>query len=187
MRRLLLAVLASLATALPATAQTSEFKGVPALSRDLANRLAPAGMTFDLDWYMPAPGLDYLLGRWSSFGSEHAFHNGVPNPLSMAVYHATLSRFATALGEWCSVPPLTFENRFAGALWMLCRWPAKEARSDAVLISFWAGLMGYGAPESEYQAWRAFFLEAYRDKPARETVSAMALAIMLNPHFLLHR
>jgi hypothetical protein len=186
-RRLALTLVMLLASALPATAQTAEFKGMPTLSRELAPRLAPAGMTFDLDWYLPAPGLDYLLGKWSSFGSEHAFRNGVPNALNMTVYHATLSRFSTALGDWCKAPPLTFENRFAGTLWALCRWPAQEAQNDTVLLSFWVGLMGYGAPESEYQAWRAFFLDTYRDKPARETVSAMALAIFLNPHFLLHR
>ena len=46
--------------------------------------------------------------------------------------------------------------------------------------------MGFSAPREEYLAWRDFFLNSsYRDKPAREAVPAMALSIMLNPHFLL--
>jgi hypothetical protein len=54
------------------------------------------------------------------------------------------------------------------------------------MLAFWLAIMGYSAPEEEYQAWRTFFLSsAYKDKPAGETVSAMSLAILMNPFLLL--
>jgi hypothetical protein len=70
----------------------------------------------------------------------------------------------------------------------MCTWPQADAKDEAVMLPFWVSLMGYSAPREEYEAWRKFFLtSSYANKPARETISAMALAITLNPYFLLHR
>lgn len=184
---LLLAVTLAAAAA-PAFGQSAAFKGMPSLSRELSSRIAPRDMPLELDWFLPAPGLDYLVGRWSSFGSEHSFHNGSPNALSMVIWHVTLSNFAAQLGNWCTRPPLTFEGHFAATMGKLCSWPAADAKNEDTMLSFWVAMMGFAAPREEYVAWRDFFLaSSYRDKPGRETVAAMALAITMNPYFLLHR
>jgi hypothetical protein len=86
--------------AAPALAQAAEFKGMPRVSRELQDRIAPPDMAFDLDWFLPAPGLDSLLGKWSSFGSEHTFRNGQQNSLNMMIWHVTLSNIAQTLGRW---------------------------------------------------------------------------------------
>ena len=174
--------------AAPAQAQSAQFKGIAAVSRELSARIAAPGLAVELDWFLPAPGLGDLLGAWSIFGSEHTFQNGTPNTLNMVIYHVTLTNFARTLGQWCRTPPLAFEDRFAATLGRLCKWPAPEAKDDATLQAFWLALMGFAAPREEYEAWRTFFLtSSYRDRPARETVPAMALALTLNPFFLLHR
>jgi hypothetical protein len=174
--------------AAPASAQSAQFKGEPALTRELAGRLTSGKLAFELDWFVPAPGLDELLGTWSSFGSEHSFQNGKPNALNMVIWHATLSNLAQSLGHWCNGPWIMFDERFATSLSRLCAWPGPMAKDESVLETFWTTLMGYAAPREEYIAWRDFFLtSSYRDKPARETIPAMALAILLNPHLLLNR
>ena len=172
----------------PAAAQSAQFKGVAALSRELSARIAAPGLSVELDWFLPAAGLNDLLGAWSVFGSEHTFQNGTPNALNMVAYHVTLTNFANVLGQWCQSPPLRFDDRFAATLGRLCTWPAAAAKDDATLQAFWLALMGFAAPREEYEAWRSFFLtSSYRDRPAREVVPAMALALTLNPFFLLHR
>ena len=54
-------------------------------------------------------------------------------------------------------------------------------------MEYWLSIMGYNAPEAEYVAWRDYFLASYQGRPAAETVSAMTLAITMNPYFLLHK
>lgn len=166
---------------------SSQFKGLAAASRELSGRIAAKDAPFELASFLPAKDLDALLGSWANFGSEHSFRNGVPNSLNMVIWHATLSRFAAAIGDSCAGPRLAFHPRFQATLRKVCAWPAEEARSDAVLEEFWLALMGYGAPEAEFAAWRDFFRAAYVGKPAAETVAAMTLAITMNPHFLLHQ
>jgi len=173
--------------AAPAAAQTSQFKGLAAVSRELSTRIAPKHAPLELDRFLPAEDLDVLLGSWTGFGGEHNFKNGVPNSLNMVIWHATLSRFAAAMGESCATPRMEFHPRFGATLQKVCAWPAPKAQSEATLTAFWLALMGYGAPEAEYVAWRDFFRAAYAGKPAAETVAAMTLAIAMNPHFLLHK
>jgi hypothetical protein len=50
---------------------------------------------------------------------------------------------------------------------------------------FWLYLLGYSAAAPEYVAWRDFILREYDGKPARETIEAMTLSLMLNPYFLM--
>jgi hypothetical protein len=166
---------------------SSQFKGLAAASRELSSRIAPKEVPIDLRQFLPAEDLDVLLGSWANFGSEHSFRNGVPNSLNMVIWHATLSRFAAAIGESCARPRLALHPRFGATLAKVCAWPAAGAQSDATLEEFWLALMGYGAPETEYAAWRDFFRASYAGKPAAETVAAMTLAITMNPHFLLHQ
>jgi len=189
MRRFLAIVLVLAFSAAGAEAEvlTSQFKGLAAASRELSSRIAPKEAPLELAHFLPAQDLEALLGSWAGFGSEHNFRNGVPNALNMMIWHATLSRFAAAVGESCARPRLAFHPRFLATLKKLCAWPAAEAKSEAALEEFWLAVMGYNAPESEYRAWREFFLAAYAGKPASETVAAMTLAITMNPHFLLHK
>lgn len=166
---------------------SSQFKGLAAASRELSSRIAAEGAPIELDSFLPAKDLDSLLGSWANFGSEHSFRNGVPNSLNMVIWHATLSRFAAAVGDSCAGPRLSFHPRFRATLRRVCAWPADEAKSDDALLAFWLALMGHGAPEAEFAAWRDFFRASYSGKPAAETVAAMTLAITMNPHFLLHQ
>jgi hypothetical protein len=183
----LLAGVALCAAVADGAAQTSRFKGWAAISKELSTRIAPKGEMLDLDRFLPADDMEDLLGRWSTFGSEHAFQNGLPNAISIAIWHATLSNFATSVGASCSAPQLEFHAKFAQTLKDLCSWPAAGAKADALLMDYWLAIMGYNAPEPEYVAWRDHFLASYKDRPAAETITAMTLAITMNPYFLLHK
>lgn len=189
MRRLLAAalLLGLAAGAARAEVPGAQFKGLAAASRELSSRIAPREAPIELSDFLPAEDLDALLGSWAGFGSEHQFRNGVPNALNTVIWHATLSRFAAAMGESCAKSRLAFHPRFQATLRRVCAWPAEEARAEAALRDFWLATMGYGAPEAEYAAWRDFIRAAYAGKPAAEAVAAMTLAITLNPHFLLHQ
>jgi hypothetical protein len=178
-------LLAGLALAAPAAAQTAQFKGLAAVTRELSSRIAPPNEPIDLYRFLPADGLETVLGTWSNFGSEHNFRNGSPNALNMVVWHVTLSRFAAALGESCTTPRLALEPHFRRTMAALCAWPTAPAQAEPVMQAFWLGIMGYGAPRREYVAWRDFFRAEYGARPAAETIRAMTLAITLNPYFLL--
>jgi len=182
------AILAAMvAASTPAEAQNAQFKGWAAVSRELSTRLASPGASLNLHQFMPADDLDDLLGTWNRFGDEHTFQNGSPNSLSMVIWRVALSGFAKSVAGSCGQPRLTFHQRFLTTLRTLCRWPAAAAKADAVLLEFWLSVMGHNAPHTEYLAWREFFLTAYANRPAAETIDAMTLAITMNPHFLLHR
>ncbi len=168
-------------------AQNSQFKGWAAVSRELSTRLAPPGIALNLYQFVPADDLDDLLGTWYRFGDEHTFQNGSPNSVSMVIWRVALSGFAKSVAGSCQTPQLEFHQQFMKTLLTLCRWPAAEAKADAVMLDFWFSVMGYNAPESEYVAWRNFFLTSYAKRPAAETIDAMTLAITMNPYFLLHR
>jgi hypothetical protein len=189
MRRALLWILAlSLGLGAPAAqAQTSQFKGWIAVSRELSTRLAPPGVSLDLYQFIPADDLDDLLGTWYRFGDEHTFQNGAPNSVSMVIWRIVLSGLAKSLADSCVSPRYPFNQRFASTLQALCTWPAPAAKTDAVMLDFWLSVMGYDAPQTEFTAWRDFVRQSYGDRPAAETIEAMTLAISMNPYFLLHR
>jgi hypothetical protein len=185
---LLVGLLGAIALPCAAHAQSSQFKGWPAVAHELSTRLAPPGQELALDQFIPAEGLNELLGTWDSFGGEHNFTNGSPNAVNMVIWRVVLSGFARGVAESCETPRLAFQTRFLGTLKRLCGWPNPDAKSEGVMQDFWFGVMGYNAPETEYRAWRDFFLtSSYRDSSARETIDAMTLAITMNPYFLLHR
>ena len=170
-----------------ALAQSSQFKGWAAMSRELSTRIAPKDQPLDLDEFLPSESMDDLLGTWTTFGTEHRFRNGVPNALNMTIWHVALSGFAKAVGQSCTTPRLAFHPRFIATLQKLCAWPATESRDERVLLEFWTSVMGYNGGEDEYVAWRDFFLREYVKQPAAETIAAMTFAITMNPSFLLHR
>ena len=174
--------------AAPVSAQTSRFKGWAAISKELSTRIAAPGENLDLDRFIPAEDMEDFLGTWTTFGTEHSFQNGLPNPVSMAIWHVTLSGFAKSVGGSCETPQLEFHPRFLALLKKLCAWPAPEAQTETVLLDFWWSIMGHNAPQQEYLAWRDFLLgPSYRRRPAAETIAAMTLTITMNPYFLLHK
>jgi hypothetical protein len=171
----------------PALSAGAQFKGINALSKELSARIAPEEAPIELDLFMPADGLDQLTGTWSTFGAEHTFQNGQPNAVNMVLLRLAFSRFADSVANSCKTPQLIFNEPFFDTLEALCTWPSGEAQSEDVMVEFWLAMMGYNAPKSEYEAWRDFVRKTYARNKPQEAVSAMTLAIMLNPHFLLQR
>jgi hypothetical protein len=171
----------------PSQAQTSQFKGLAAIARELSTRIAPKDEPLDLEQFIPAEQMESLLGTWSTFGAEHSFQNGVPNTVNVVIWHVTLTRFAASIGASCAEPRHIFHPRFAATLRRICTWPSAEAKSEEVLSEFWWSVMGHNAPKQEYEAWRDFFLGSYAATPAAETIADMTLAIAMNPYFLLHK
>jgi hypothetical protein len=187
MIRWLMAVAACVALAGPAGAAGARLKGLSALSKELSARIAPEDGPIELDRYMPADGLDDLVGTWSGFGTEHKFQNGIPNAVNMVLMRLTFSGFAQSLAKSCASPQLLLNERFYDTLETLCTWPSQEAKSDAVLTDFWLALAGYNAPQEEYQIWRDFIVGTYGEKKAPEAIEAMTLALMMNPYVLLEQ
>jgi len=171
---------------LPAFAQHSEFKGWAAIKRELTARLAPQRAELELDKFIPAEGLESLMGTWVNYGAEHLFRNGTPNPVNMLLWHVTLSGFSNSMGKSCARDQFGFHPQFKQVLNRICAWPQADAKSEAAMVDFWLSVMGYNAPESEYLLWRDFFLQSsYKSKAAAEVVEAMTLAITMNPYFQL--
>ncbi|MGE0004279.1 MAG: hypothetical protein AB7S92_01700 [Parvibaculaceae bacterium] len=187
MRRFALAMLVLILTGASVRAQDPQLKGLAALSRELSARIAPRDDPLELDIFIPADGLDDLAGTWSTFGTQHKFQNGTPNPVNMVIMQAALSGFAASLGESCATPQLSFHPQFLEILRNLCKWPAASAKADAVMRGFWVSIMGYDAPMQEYDAWRSFMRREYGERPAAETIEAMTLAITMNPYFLMDK
>lgn len=186
MTRWLMICLACIGLAQPVEA-AARLKGLAALSKELSARIAPEDGPIELDRYMPADGLDDLVGTWSGFGSEHKFRNGMPNAVNMVLLRLVFSGFARSLAKSCDSPQLLLNERFYNALEALCAWPDPEAKSDAVMTNFWLGLAGYDAPQEEYGIWRDFVRRTYGEKSAQEAIESMTLALMLNPYFLLEK
>jgi hypothetical protein len=186
MRRLLVVFLLALTLA-PSVADAARLKGLTALSMELSARIAPEDGPVELDRYMPADGLDDLVGTWSAFGTEHTFQNGLPNAVNMVLMRLTLSRFSQALARTSANPQRLLNETFYDTLEALCTWPSAEAKSEQVMMAFWLAMMGYNAPQEEYSIWRDFVLATYERKKAQEAIEAMTLALLMNPYFLLEQ
>ena len=164
----LVAGVALCAMAADGAAQTSRFKGWATISKELSTRIAPKGETLELDRFLPADDMEDLLGSWSTFGSEHAFQNGLPNSVSIAIWHATpvelRQEHRRVLPPAAVRVPCQVRRRL---LQKLCTWPAAGAKTDALLMDYWLSIMGYNAPEAEYVAWRDYFLASYQGPAGR--------------------
>lgn len=187
MMRWLILFTACVALAGPAGAVGARLKGLTALSKELSARIAPEDSPIELDRFMPADGLDDLVGTWSAFGTEHKFQNGSPNAVNMVLMRLTFSGFAQSLAKSCTSPQLLLNERFYDTLEALCTWPSQEAKSDAVLTAFWLSMAGYNAPQEEFQIWRDFIISTYGEKKAPEAIEAMTLALLMNPYVLLEQ
>jgi hypothetical protein len=173
----------------PATATPPQFKGLDALSSEISARIAATGTRIELADFLPADGLDDLMGTWKASSGQHHFHNGSPGPINIVLFSTVMSEFAERIGSGCvGQSELLFNAEFAKLLQDVCDWPIDDDRSDAALGAFWGALMGYNAPRTEYEAWRAFALGPdLAGAPAPEAVEAITLSIALNPWFLLQQ
>jgi hypothetical protein len=187
MMRWIILFAACVALAGPAGAAGSRLKGLSALSKELSARIAPEDGPIELDRFMPADGLDDLVGTWAAFGTEHKFQNGMPNAVNMVLMRLTFSGFAQSLAKSCASPQMLLNDGFYDTLETLCTWPSQDAKSDAVLTAFWLALAGYNAPQEEFQVWRDFIIGTYGEKKAPEAIEAMTLALLMNPYVLLEQ
>ena len=171
----------------------AQFRGWTVIGEDLSTRL---GVRLNMDRYLPAEGLDQLMGTWGASGSHNSFLNGLPNSLNILIWQTALRSLARDLAANCKPrgQGLAVSAAFRATLQSLCRWPAPTAKDPVLLEKFWRSLMGGYVPPpdvaTELNAWMAFFLNAssFKDKTdAAEVVEAMTLAILMNPYFLLYR
>lgn len=172
-------------SALTSGAQAARMKGLSVISQELSSRIATPDMPIDLTDFMPGEGLETLAGSWLPQGTEYSFQNGDPNAVNMVLIRLTFFRFAQSLAKSCETAHFPLNDNFYDTLEALCAWPSPEAQKDGVMQDFWLYLMGYDAAETEYTAWRDFIRRDYGGKPARESIEAMTLSLMLNPYFLL--
>jgi hypothetical protein len=169
-----------------ASAQHLEFKGWAETTRELSTRMTVAGEDLPFYSYLPAEGMEGLMGTWENYGSVHRFRNGTPNPMNMMLWYYTLSSFSQTLAASCKTKTVELNARFQKALNRICAWPVADAKSDDAMLDFWFGVMGYNAPEEEFVLWRDFFrTSSYQSKTGPVVVEAMTLAIVMNPYFLL--
>ena len=167
--------------------QAAQYKGAQAASQEITDRLMATGARFSLATYVPEAQLLTMLGTWVGFQTERVFQYGLPNPASALVWYFGCTDFAQTIGNACVNPnAIKLNQQFKGILARTCRWPEADAKSDDAMMDFWFAMMGYEAPESEFEAWRDFFhSSSYKDRSGEETVRAMSLAILMNPYFLL--
>jgi hypothetical protein len=171
-----------------AWAQESQLKGFRKISLELSNRIAPRNQVLPLMQFVPAPGIEALLGTWLTFANVHAYHNGNPNPVNMVIWNVIASQFAESLGQSCIQPKMPFNPEFLKSLNALCAWPADSAKTEEAMTAYWILMMGYDAPEQEFRVWREFFLNSeYASKSGAEAVQAMSFAILMNPYFNLEK
>ncbi len=171
-----------------AWAQESELKGFRKISLELSNRIAPHNQILPLNQFVPAPGIEALLGTWLTFANDHVYHNGNANPANMMIWNVIASQFADNMGQSCIQPKMTFNSEFLASLNSLCAWPQAAAKSEEAMTGYWLLMMGYDAPEDEFLAWRDFFLKSdYASKSGTEAVKAMSFAILMNPYFILEK
>lgn len=171
----------------------AQFRGYTEINRILKERIIrPSG--FELGRYVGeqisepnANNLVALLGTYQGTDTEGAFKNGDPNAFNMTLWHLLLSRLADDIGRQCkNKNQLPVLPAFAAVLKPVCSWPNASAKDDSVLHAYWLVITGYEMPDDEYNTWKTFFLsDTYAQKPAREAVAAMTLAIFYNPYFLL--
>jgi len=170
----------------------SQFLGYEAINKVINDRLFKPDSPVDIANYLGKSDLGDLLGIYSGTGLQFQFQNGTPNATNMVLWHLAMDGLSKDLGAICSIVTPTqlrekITDNFAGHLVPLCSWPAPFAKSEYVLQNFWLAVEGYDAPETEYLAWRDFFLANYTKVAPDQTVVAMIKAMLLNPYFLLRK
>ncbi len=143
-----------------------------------------------------ADKLSNLLGSFTSGTGEESMQNDSPNGLNVMLWKLNLLKFGELLAGVCEHPSSTsitvnrkevkLHPRFAPILLEICE--ADEASLVSSAEDLWTGTMGWDAPESEVEAWRAFVdseAETLLAMPASERVETLLMAIFFNPYYLL--
>ena len=189
-----LVLVAVLALPALAAAQAAEFKGAVQIGRELGERLLKRPR-FDMNRYFvwmegeDSGSLLMLLGVTVPAGSGTQFINGKPNAINMLLWNHLFFGISRDIGNSCFADTgMEWNPGFRKALDGICQWPAPVAQDPKVMEEFWLALMSYDAPKDEFEAWRDFFLNSsFKNRPAQETVPAMVVAALYNPHFLLRK
>ena len=125
----LVAAVALCGAAADGAAQTSRFKGWAPSPRSCRPASRPKGESLDLDRFLPAADMEDLLGSWSTFGSEHAFQNGLPNSSALPSGMPPCRTSPRASARPAASRSSSSIAQFAETLQTLCTWPAAGARA----------------------------------------------------------
>lgn len=174
------------------------YRGIDKVEEVLSSRLTSSSVPFQLLYSYAPPDLRYLLGTYTHVRGNVIFENGVPNELNSMLWDQLFKQFATDLAYLCRDDQNTLPERASETLKRLrpeitatlkkaCSWPQASAKNELYLQEIWLAVMRYDAPESEFLAWKDYFLNAnsgYTDATGREVLRAMIASILLNPFFL---
>jgi hypothetical protein len=176
------------------------YRGVVKIEAVLTSRIsAPKPESF-LNGYL-VESLRSQLGTYSTDRGNVVFENGNPNELNSMLWDLVLSNLAKDLSSICSGEEVSKDSRTMNTLnrirpdissifLNICKWPEESVKNETTVLPLWLSLMGYDAPQSEYMAWRDYFLNAnspYSQISGEETLRAMIRSILLNPYFLLEQ
>jgi hypothetical protein len=177
-----------------ALGQAAPFRGATGIEEIITERITGTDHPFTFYRYMVGIENPYsmrqLLGVYSDLGGESEFRNGQPNSVNMLLWNWVIDDFASDIQTNCSQSSVRIGllSQVRDTINEICKWPNSDAKSETAMRNFWLAFMSYDAPPEEFDAWKEFFLSSsYKDRPASETVRAMTLAILYNPHFLLRK
>jgi hypothetical protein len=171
--------------AISAPAQSaSQFRGYAAIEKILNGRMSSEKNEIRLSNYLDT-NLHVLLGSYQA----GVYRNGVPIAVNFLLWKIVMSGFASEASKLCQGEGQEhFDPEYLEIVSYLCQWPGSAAKNETALQNFWLVHMGYDAPETEYTAWKEFFLTSdYKDASAGKVIPSMVTAILMNPHFLLRK
>lgn len=143
-----------------------------------------------------------FLGRFGDSGDSNEFVNGDANPLGILFWEFTMDALAIQLSETCDndfgenpQPSLVgyrqFSNvnyklssEFAKNLQTICNF-SKSENKEVEGLAFWLSLMGFVAPEEEFEAWLKFSSQPDLTEDNKLRAKYMIKTLLLNPYFIL--
>ncbi|MBP9706410.1 MAG: hypothetical protein KBD78_02135 [Oligoflexales bacterium] len=182
-----------------------QFKGYTAIENHLNLAIMPADIEMyrkiRLEVYLGDSLMLPLLGSYSDDGSNSEYRNGAPTPVNTLLWQNALSKLAENLAQSCEADKIyapgdsiylsrDYNKNFASILAEICMWPLPNAKNEDALLNLWLIIMGFEAPESEYKAWRDFYLDKnspFANADAQTTSTSMFKTMFLNPYFLLEQ
>lgn len=201
MKKIILLVIFQLFIFLPGSQSFAQgfkgYKGYFSVETTLKERWLLEKNTFSLInhaggyYFAGSPSLADLLGLYA-LGTDSQFINSTPNPLNALVWNVIFLSLSEEISKVCDAGQVEtpFQNQMRPEVretfLKVCSWPNVSAKKDEVLLAVWFSVVDYDAPESEYIAFRNFFLNSeYSSKSGKEVLAAMILAMLNQPYFLL--
>jgi hypothetical protein len=155
------------------------------------------------------------LGVFALEGTTSTYLGGTPTPLRATLWHQVMGRFGTAIGEMCLIDPtvvppnkVTFASyasgpngeivapasfrlraEIASVIANACSFDGNEQTRRELAGALWDAFMGHGGTlaadkDAFVTAFAADGAPALKAAP-KDRVADMAMAMLLNPHFLL--